>query len=215
MATIQKRGISLLLVLVLMLGMIPSVYAAEIDTQPSTEPAETTTPVTEETLAAETSPPETKQPEETSPPETTQPEETSPPETTESEQTVPAETVPEETKPAETSDPVETQPVLERPMLPSLGMAVMAASNDGIATIADAEIIGNPTTFASLFLWDAIYIPSFNHIQRKEHIPLYSVYLKNQPGYENNYYIAYCIEPGIEQSASANYDGNSSTLYRA
>ena len=201
MATIQKRGISLLLVLILVLGMVPSVSAAEIETQPSTEPAETTTPVTEETLAVETSPPEATQPEETSPPETTQPE-----------PTAPAETAPEETEPPETSDPVETQPVLERPMLPSLDMAVMAASNDGIATIADAEIIGNPTTFASLFLWDAIYIPSFNHIQRKEHIPLYSVYLKNQPGYENNYYIAYCIEPGIEQSASANYDGNSSTL---
>ena len=212
MATIQKRGISLLLVLVLMLGMIPSVSAAEIDTEASTEPAETTAPVPEGTLASETSPPETTQPEETSPPETTQPEETLPSEATEPEQTAPAETVPEETELTEATDPVETQPVLERPMLPSLDMAVMAASNDGIATIADAEIIGNPTTFASLFLWDAIYIPSFNHIQRKEHIPLYSVYLKNQPGYENNYYIAYCIEPGIEQSASANYDGNSSTL---
>ena len=216
MATIQKRGISLLLVLMLILGMIPSVSATEIDTQPSTEPAETITPVSKETLAAETSPPEATQPEETSPPETTQPVETLQPETTEPEQPVPAETTPEETEPSETeaeaTDPVETQPVLERPMLPSLDMAVMAASNDGIATIADAEIIGNPTTFASLFLWDAIYIPSFNHIQRKEHIPLYSVYLKNQPGYENNYYIAYCIEPGIEQSASANYDGNSSTL---
>ena len=214
MATIQKRGISLLLVLMLILSMIPSVSAAEIDTQPGTEPAETTAPIPEETLAAETSPPETTQPKETSPLEATQPEETSPPETTEPEQTAPAETVPEETEPTETeaTDPVETQPVLERPMLPSLDVAVMAASDDGIATVADAEIIGNPTTFATLFLWDAIQIPSFNHIQRKEHIPLYSVYLKNQPGYENNYYIAYCVEPGIEQSASAYYDGNSSTL---
>ena len=33
MATIQKRGISLLLVLVLILGMIPSVSAAEIEMQ--------------------------------------------------------------------------------------------------------------------------------------------------------------------------------------
>lgn len=70
MATIQKRGISLLLVLVLMLGVILSVSAAEIDTHPSTEPAETTTPVTEETLASKTSPPETTQPEETIPAET-------------------------------------------------------------------------------------------------------------------------------------------------
>ena len=110
MATIQKRGISLLLVLVLMLGMIPSVSAAEIDTEASTEPAETTAPVPEETLAAETSTPETKQPEETSPPETTQPEETSPPETTEPEPTVPAETAPAETVPAKT-EPEETAAV--------------------------------------------------------------------------------------------------------
>ena len=95
MATIQKRGISLLLVLVLMLGMIPSVSAAEIETQPSTEPAETTTPVTEETLAKETSPPETTQPEETSPPETTEPET--------------AETVPEESEPVEESSTEDTQ----------------------------------------------------------------------------------------------------------
>lgn len=79
MATIQKRGISLLLVLVLMLCMIPNVSAAEIDAEASTELAETTATVPEETLAAETSSPETTQPEETSPPETTQPEETSPP----------------------------------------------------------------------------------------------------------------------------------------
>ena len=110
MATIQKRGISLLLVLVLILGMIPCVSATEIDTQPSTEPAETTTPVPEETLAAETSPPETTQPEETSQPETTQPEETLPPETTEPETTAPAETAPEETEPPETQ-PEETEAV--------------------------------------------------------------------------------------------------------
>ena len=99
MATIQKRGISLLLVLVLMLGMIPSVSAAEIDTESSTEPAETTAPVPEETLAAETSPPEATQPEETSPPETTEPE-----------PTAPAETAPEETEPPETQ-PEETEAV--------------------------------------------------------------------------------------------------------
>ena len=110
MATIQKRGISLLLVLVLILGMIPCVSATEIDTQPSTEPAETTTPVPEETLATETSPPETTQPEETSPPENTQPVETLPPETTEPEPTTPAETTPEETEPPETQ-PEETEAV--------------------------------------------------------------------------------------------------------
>ena len=86
MATIQKRGISLLLVLVLMLGMIPSVSAAEIDAEASTEPAET------------------------SPSETTQPVETLPPETTEPEPTTPAETTPEETEPPETQ-PEETEAV--------------------------------------------------------------------------------------------------------
>ena len=60
MATIQKRGISLLLVLVLILGMIPCVSATEIDTQPSTEPAENTTPVPEETKPPETQPEETE-----------------------------------------------------------------------------------------------------------------------------------------------------------
>lgn len=88
----------------------------------------------------------------------------------------------------------------------------MATSDEGIATVADAEIVGNPTTFATLFLQEAIQIPSFDHLQSKEHVPLYSVYLKGQPGYENNYYIAYCIEPGIVQDSAANYDGNSSTL---
>ena len=197
MATIQKRGISLLLVLVLMLGMIPSVSAAEIETQPSTEPAETTTPVTEETLAAETSPPETTQPEETSPPETTEPET--------------AETVPEEeSEPVEESSTEETQ--AETAPEEELSLSLMSL-DDGVATIADTEIVGAPNAFGNVFLLNGgIDIPSFDHVQHKEHLPLYSVYLKNQPGYENNYYVAYCIEPGVVLGESGGHTGSSTTV---
>ena len=205
MATIQKRGISLLLVLVLILGMIPSVSAAEIETQPSTEPAETTTPVTEETLAVETSPPETTQPEETSPPETTEPE-----------QTVPTEPVPEETELEEETEPVEESPSEETEEDPAadeeLSLALMSL-DDGIASIAETEIVGAPNAFGYLFLINGgIDIPSFDHMQHKEHLPLYSVYLKNQPGYENNYYVAYCIEPGVVLGESGGHSGSSTTV---
>ena len=124
MVTIQKRGISLLLVLVLMLGMIPSVSAAEIDTEASTEPAETTAPVPEETLAAETSPPETTQPEETSPPETTEPE------TTEPEETEPEETEPEETEPEVTVPPIDL-PDLPLSPTASISAAMVPGMVDG------------------------------------------------------------------------------------
>ena len=216
MATIQKRGISLLLVLVLMLGMIPSVSAAENDTEASTEPAETTAPVPEETLAAETSPPETTQPEETSPPETTQPEETLPPETTEPEQTAPAETVPGETEPTEETQPAEESPTEEtqEETVPDeeLTLALMSL-DDGIASIAETEIVGAPNAFGNIFLLNGgIDIPSYDHIQHKEHLPLYSVYLKNQPGYENNYYVAYCIEPGVVLGESGGHSGSSTTI---
>ena len=216
MATIQKRGISLLLVLVLMLGMVPSVSAAEIDTEASTEPAETTAPVPEETLAAEISPPETTQPEETSPSETTQPEETLPPETTEPEQTAPAETVPEETEPTEETQPAEESPTEEaqEETVPDeeLTLALMSL-DDGIASIAETEIVGAPNAFGNIFLLNGgIDIPSYDHIQHKEHLPLYSVYLKNQPGYENNYYVAYCIEPGVVLGESGGHSGSSTTI---
>lgn len=216
MATIQKRGISLLLVLVLMLGMIPSVAAAEIDTEASTEPVETTAPVPEETLAAETSPPETTQPEETSPPETTQPEETLPPETTEPEQTAPAETVPGETEPTEETQPAEESPTEEaqEETVPDeeLTLALMSL-DDGIASIAETEIVAAPNAFGNIFLLNGgIDIPSYDHIQHKEHLPLYSVYLKNQPGYENNYYVAYCIEPGVVLGESGGHSGSSTTI---
>ena len=124
MATIQKRGISLLLVLVLMLGMIPSVSAAEIDTQPSTEPAETIPPVIEDTLVTETCTPKTTQSEEYFP-------------------------------------------------LP------LTFLDDDSATQDQTEIIGQPNAFGRLFLINGgIDIPSYDHIQHKNHLPLYSVYGK-------------------------------------
>ena len=158
MASIQKRGISILLVLVLVFGMIPSVSAAEITTEPSTEPAETTTPITEETQAAETIPTETTQPEDTSPPETTQPEETTPTETT-----------PEETEPVEANSTEETTPDEE------LSLSLMSL-DDGIATIAETEIVGAPNAFGNVFLLNGgIDIPAFDHVQHKEHLPLYPI----------------------------------------
>ena len=198
MASMQKRGISLLLVLVLVLGMIPSVSAAEITTEPSTEPAETTTPVTEETQAAETVPTETTQQEETSPPETTQPE------------TSPMETTPAETEPVEESPTEETQE--ETAPEEELSLSLMSL-DDGVATIADTEIVGAPNAFGNVFLLNGgIDIPAFDHVQHKEHLPLYSVYLKNQPGYENNYYVAYCIEPGVVLGESGGHTGSSTTV---
>ena len=117
----------------------------------------------------------------------------------------------------ETLDESDNFEVTEDPNSANLGeplpdMLMMSTGGDGITTVADAEIVGKPSAFATLFLLETIYIPSFDHVQSKKHLPLYSVYLKNQPGYENNYYVAYCIEPGVVQSTEVNYDGNSSTL---
>lgn len=117
----------------------------------------------------------------------------------------------------ETLDESDNSEVTEDPNSANLDeplpdMLMMSTGGDGITTVADAEIVGKPSAFATLFLLETIYIPSFDHVQSKKHLPLYSVYLKNQPGYENNYYVAYCIEPGVVQSTEVNYDGNSSTL---
>ena len=157
MATIQKRAISLLLVLVLMLVMIPSVSAAEIDTRISTEPAETIPPAIEDTLVTETCTPKTTQSE--------------------------------------------------------AGFLLLTALDDGSATQDETEIIGQPNAFGRLFLINGgIDIPSYDHIQHKNHLPLYSVYLKNQPGYENNYYVAYCIEPGVVLGESGGHSGSSTIV---
>lgn len=187
MASMQKRGISLLLVLVLVFSVIPSVFAAEAETEPNTEPAETA-PTTSEESREETAPPEAMLPEIT---------------TSETESEA-------ETEPVEESSTEETQE--ESGTEEELSLSLMSL-DDGIAIIADTEIIGQPNAFGNLFLLNGgIDIPSFDHIQHKEHLPLYSVYLKNQPGYENNYYVAYCIEPGVELGNSGGHSGSSSTV---
>ena len=59
MKTLFKRLVSMLLVFVLVLGLMPSVYAATDDgTTPATEPTITETTVPTETVADETSPTE-------------------------------------------------------------------------------------------------------------------------------------------------------------
>ena len=188
MATIQKRGISLLLVLVLMLGMIPSVSAAEITTEPSTEPAETTVPVTEETQAAETSPPETTQPEETSPPETTRPEETTP-----------TETVPSETEPTEETEPAEE---------PATEPAEVMLINE-IATFA--------VTDCPSATWATIWVNTdeYSSVAGKTNRFIYYEFPSGTAKNRNNvglkaikvdgaWQAAYCLEPGIAEGSKYN-----------
>ncbi len=188
MATIQKRGISLLLVLVLMFGMIPSVSAAEISTEPSTEPTETTIPVTEETQAMETSPPETTQPEETSPPETTQPVET-----------IPTETTPSETEPTEETESVEEPSTeLEEDM--------------GINEIATFSIANCPSA-----TWATIWVNTdeYSSIAGKTNRFIYYEFPAGTAKNRNNvglkaiqvdgeWQAAYCLEPGIAEGSKYN-----------
>ena len=84
------------------------------------------------------------------------------------------------------------------------------ALDNSIAVFAEAEISGAPNAFANLTLPSGgIDIPAQGYIQHKNILPLYSVYLKNQTGYANNYYVAYCIEPGVELGNT----GHSGTAY--
>lgn len=64
------------------------------------------------------------------------------------------------------------------------------ALDNSIAVFAEAEISGAPNAFANLTLPSGgIDIPAQGYIQHKNILPLYSVYLKNQTGYANNYYV--------------------------
>lgn len=109
-------------------------------------------------------------------------------------------TVPtEETLPVEATESTET-PVVFMP-------------DSGIATIAEAEINGAPSAFANLTLPNGgIDIPAQGYTQHKTVLPLYSLYLKNQTGYATNYYVAYCIEPGVELANSGGHNGTSYTI---
>ena len=199
MATIQKRGISLLLVLVLMLGMIPSVSAAEIDTEASTEPAETTAPVPEETLAAETSPPETMQPEETSPSETTQPEETSPPETTQPEESTPAETTPSETDPTEETEPVEESSTESEEDMRINEIATFSIANCPSATWATIWV--NTDEYSSIagktnrFIY---YEFPAGTSKNRNNVGLKAIKV------DGEWQAAYCLEPGIAEGSKYN-----------
>ena len=159
MASALKRSIAFLLVLVLVIGMIPTVFAAEV------EPIDSTTPDTHAT----------------DPPD---------------------ETIPEDTL-------LVSQKESETISLPENEIDFLAMDN-GIAAFAEAEITGAPNAFANLTLPNGgIDIPAQGYIQHKKILPLYSVYLKNQTGYANNYYVAYCIEPGVELGNT----GHSGTAY--
>ena len=103
----------------------------------------------------------------------------------------PGETTSENTLPVSQTEP-ETIPSLEDEM-------DYLVLDNSIAVFAEAEISGAPNAFANLTLPNGgIDIPAQGYIQHKKILPLYSVYLKNQTGYANNYYVAYCIEPGVE-----------------
>ncbi len=114
----------------------------------------------------------------------------------------PEETTSENTLPVSQTEP-ETISLLEDEM-------DYLALDNSIAVFAEAEISGAPNAFANLTLPNGgIDIPAQGYIQHKKILPLYSVYLKNQTGYANNYYVAYCIEPGVELGNT----GHSGTAY--
>ena len=124
----------------------------------------------------------------------------------------------EETLPVETTEstePPETTAATEETTVPTetTEPPVMFMANSGIATIAEAEINGAPNAFANLTLPSGgIDIPAQGYLQHKTVLPLYSLYLKNQTGYANNYYVAYCIEPGVELANSGGHDGTAYTV---
>ena len=182
-----KRLITFLLAVILVIGLPVSAMAATVETGTD----ETQSSATEETEPA--------------PIEPTEPLDTAP-----TEITIPEEETEDSTVPADTSEDAadETEPIDEL----EASIAIMSL-DDGIAAIAETEIVGAPNAFANLFLLNGgIDIPSFDYVQHKEHLPLYSVYLKDQPGYANNYYVAYCIEPGVELGNSGGHSGSSTTV---
>ena len=125
MKTLFKRLVSMLLVFVLVLGLIPSVYAAtDQGTIPATEPTTVETTVPAETAADETTPTT----------ETTESTEASEPiETTEAAETTKA-TEPS-TEPDEELE--ETKPT--EAAKPDKGPLMMAANNDGIMLAASTQ----------------------------------------------------------------------------
>lgn len=142
----------------------------------------------------------------TAPTTTTVPTEDTTDATLQTEETIPTEeTVATETTISEDSAETETFS-LDAPVL-------VTPAEDGIAAIAADEIVGAPNAFANLTLPSGgIDIPAQGYMQHKRILPLYSVYLSNQTGYANNYYVAYCIEPGVELGNSGGHDGTAYTI---
>ena len=76
-----------------------------------------------------------------------------------------------------------------------------------------AEVTPDDVRLANLTLPNGgIDIPAQGYMQHKKVLPLYSLYLRNQTGYANNYYVAYCIEPGVELANSGGHDGTAYTV---
>ncbi|MBR2894679.1 MAG: hypothetical protein IKC03_03340, partial [Oscillospiraceae bacterium] len=125
MKTICKRLLSLLLVFVLVLGLMPSVYAATDDgTSPTTETATAETTAPPETVADETTPIT----ENTEATEATEPSEaTEPPETTDA------------TQPPTESDEESEETQSSEAAKPDNVPLMMAANNDGIMLAASTQ----------------------------------------------------------------------------
>ena len=128
--------------------------------------------------------------------------------------------IPEETEAPETITQTEepttetTAPTEQEETLPEETISFIAGNvESSIALLADAEIVGAPNAFANLTLQNGgIDIPAQGYLQHKNILPLYSLYLTNQPGYANNYYVAYCIEPGVALGNSGGHNGTSYTI---
>ena len=117
---------------------------------------------------------------------------------------------PVESIPEEALQTLETEPEAMMPLDEQNDQSAVMTHDDGVAALVEAEITGAPNAFANLTLPNGgIDIPAQGYIQHKKILPLYSVYLKNQTGYANNYYVAYCIEPGVELGNT----GHSGTAY--
>lgn len=115
----------------------------------------------------------------------------------------------------EETDTQETAFVTEETTVPTetTEPPVLFLEANNIEALADPEITGAPNAFANLTLPNGgIDIPAQGYMQHKKVLPLYSLYLKNQTGYANNYYVAYCIEPGVELANSGGHDGTAYTV---
>ena len=86
----------------------------------------------------------------------------------------PTETTTSETDPTTETNPTEAEAAEKTTPSDEEATLLIMSLEDGVATLAETEIVGAPNAFATLFLWEEIQIPSFDHMQSKIHIPLYS-----------------------------------------